>query len=446
MSAHTEHARIDRRGLLISADTRFAALNARAGGAIGAAIAVPQVAMLASLANRLRRPVNRSAIAAEGPQDILIEVEATPDDGGVALALSGWIERPAQNAGGHDNSTATRTAWHWQTDAVLRVTHVDAGRDAIGLDPEAAAGLPFTRLFALDEDIDGNLPMLTALVQAAGFTGQPATVRHSGQHVRLSATATRTDDGRLLGYSGLAEPVEVPAADTDGDAATTPGAFAAKLDRALRGPLVRIAAHADTISSRADGPIRRDYAAYAQDIGSAARHLMALVDDLVDLEAIERTDFATLAEPIDLADIARRAAGLLAVRADDGEVRIDRPDADERIPAIGEFRRVLQILVNLIGNAVRYTPPGGSVWIRTEVADGVASVTIADQGKGIAAEDQARIFERFERVDPGEPGGSGLGLYIARRLARAMGGEISVDSAPGQGARFTLTLPAGRDA
>ena len=66
---------------------------------------------------------------------------------------------------------------------------------------------------------------------------------------------------------------------------------------------------------------------------------------------------------------------------------------------------------------------------------------VADQGKGIAQEDQARIFEKFERVDPREPGGSGLGLYIARRLARAMGGDITVDSAPGQGARFVFTLP-----
>jgi signal transduction histidine kinase len=70
---------------------------------------------------------------------------------------------------------------------------------------------------------------------------------------------------------------------------------------------------------------------------------------------------------------------------------------------------------------------------------------IADQGKGISAEDQARIFDKFERVDPSEAGGTGLGLYIARRLARAMGGDVAVDSAPGQGARFTFTLPLRRE-
>lgn len=103
---------------------------------------------------------------------------------------------------------------------------------------------------------------------------------------------------------------------------------------------------------------------------------------------------------------------------------------------------MLQILVNLIGNAVRYSPPGAMVRVRVESGGDKAIITVADEGKGIAPEDQERIFGKFERVDPGEPGGTGLGLYIARRLARAMAGDITVDSAAGQGARFTLTLPA----
>jgi signal transduction histidine kinase len=98
-------------------------------------------------------------------------------------------------------------------------------------------------------------------------------------------------------------------------------------------------------------------------------------------------------------------------------------------------------MVNLIVNAIRYSPEGGSVWIRAAEEGDRVGIVVADQGKGIAQADQERIFEKFERVDPLEPGGTGLGLYIARRLARAMGGDIAVDSAPGQGARFTFTLP-----
>ena len=110
------------------------------------------------------------------------------------------------------------------------------------------------------------------------------------------------------------------------------------------------------------------------------------------------------------------------------------------MPAVGDFGRVLQILVNLIGNAVRYSPEESAVWVRSEIEGDAAVIIVADQGKGIALDDQQRIFEKFERVDPREPGGSGLGLYISRRLARAMGGDITVDSAAGQGARFILTL------
>jgi signal transduction histidine kinase len=98
--------------------------------------------------------------------------------------------------------------------------------------------------------------------------------------------------------------------------------------------------------------------------------------------------------------------------------------------------------MNLLTNAIRYSPEGGQVWLRLDRDGDLASICIADQGKGIAIEDQERIFEKFERVDASEAGTTGLGLYISRRLARAMGGDIRVDSAPGQGARFTFTLPA----
>ena len=129
------------------------------------------------------------------------------------------------------------------------------------------------------------------------------------------------------------------------------------------------------------------------------------------------------------------------MRAANKQVRIDRPDIDDVLMARGDFNRLLQILVNLLTNAVRYSPVGGMIWLRTEQEGDTAVIVVADQGKGIDEADHARIFDKFERVDPSEPGGSGLGLNISRRLARAMGGDITVDSAPGQGARFVLTLP-----
>jgi signal transduction histidine kinase len=305
-------------------------------------------------------------------------------------------------------------------------------------------GHQLTRLFRLEEGEEGELPLLTALAEQRRFDGQIAELRGGrGGRYRLAGIPLIDGAGRFAGFRGSAAalPAAVPAAPAASVTHPEPGAFGERLDKALRAPLARIIASAETIGAQGEGPIRTDYAGYAGDIATAGRHLLALVDDLVDLQAIERPDFRPAGEQIDLADVARRAAGLLAVRSGERRVRIDAPAAGESLPAAGDFRRALQIVVNLLTNAIRYSPEDGQVWIRTDREGDLAALVIADQGKGISAEDQSRIFEKFERVDPSEAGGTGLGLYIARRLARAMGGDVAVDSAPGQGARFTFTLP-----
>jgi signal transduction histidine kinase len=101
----------------------------------------------------------------------------------------------------------------------------------------------------------------------------------------------------------------------------------------------------------------------------------------------------------------------------------------------------LQILVNLIGNAIRYSPDGSVIKVRVSGDEEFARVSVTDQGDGIAAEDQDRIFKKFERLGRSGDGGSGLGLFISRRLAHAMGGSLTVDSVAGKGATFTLSLP-----
>lgn len=440
------NGRIDITGRLIEAEPRLADLNARAGGAIGAPIAVPQLATIARLAQRLRILVARGVTVADGEDDLDLWVRAEPDDAGsVRVSISGWRARAPwpETAGdaGHGDTrdvdlVRAREGWRFETDAALNLSHV---APRAGAAAQAMVGQPITRLFALGEDGEGAVPLLAALAGQKSVRDQPATLRTDGSAVRL-AVAPRTDAGaRFLGLVGAVAPVETA---TQSAPAKLPDAFGRQLDRALRAPLGRIIAQADSLNAQIEGPLSPAYVDYAADIASAGRHLLGLVDDLVDLQAIERSDFAISPEPIDLADVARRAAGLLQVRASDGGVRIDRPAADETLAASGDFRRVLQILVNLIGNAVRYSPRGAMVWVRCDREGDRALCVVADQGKGIAPEDHARIFEKFARVDPGEAGGSGLGLYIARRLARAMGGDILLESAPGQGARFTLWLPA----
>ena len=451
MSSSTtpEHARVDGDGRLVQASTRLLALNARAGGDVGAELAVPQLATLARLVKTLRIPVARTVFAADGDTDVELWVQAKPDGEGVAIAIADWSPRAARKSWlvdqpERDLAAAPSSDWRWTVDARLMLTEVVFDlADAGAVRAADVLGKPLTRLVRLIEDDEGDMPILTALAEGSVFMRQRAVRRdRPDQEILLSGSPIVGSDGALTGFVGQATALLVSMPDAEAAQPLADGhAFAERLGRALKLPLDRIVARAESIGAQEDGPLRRDYADYAGDIASAARHLLALVDDLADLEAVESADFALTLEPVDFADIARRAAGLLGVRATDKAVRIDRPDPRDVLMVRGDFRRVLQILVNLLANAVRYSPTGSMVWLRTETDGDNVVVVVADQGKGIAPTDHVRIFDKFERVDPSEPGGSGLGLYISRRLARAMGGDITLDSAPGQGARFVLTLP-----
>jgi signal transduction histidine kinase len=450
------HGRLDAELRLVEAEPRLAALQRSAGGEVGGALAVPQIAALARLARRLGITISRPAIAAEGEADLDLWVRAQPIADGVELAVGGWTERaprapaPASEAERQTDFLRAAADWVWETDAGLCFTSLSpAAAAAAGRNASELIGRQLTRLFRLIEQKEGELPILTALAEQRRFDGQLAELREGrGGRYLLAAVPLIDGRGRFAGFRGSATRVEgtplVRAPEplaVEPPTPEAPGAFGRRLDEALRAPLARILADAETIGGRAEGPIRGDYAGYAEDIAAAGRHLLSLVDDLVDLQAVERPDFQPETEEIDLADVARRAAGLLAVRAAEKGVRIDAPTASDTLLATGEFKRALQVVMNLLTNAIRHSPEGGQVWIRTDREGDLGALIVCDQGRGIAAEDHARIFEKFERLDPSDGAGTGLGLYIARRLARAMGGDLAVDSAPGQGARFTFSLP-----
>lgn len=434
------HATLDADGRLLAADPALIALNDQAGGAIGVTLAVPQLAGIVRLAMRLGILVSRAVTVADQDADLELWVRVQPEGDGLRMAVSGWRGlRPQPVTQRPIASVIEEGALSWETDAGLRLTFVaiDPAR-RLGCDALALLGQPLTSLFTLDATESGALPILEAVARRRPFDEQRARLRQGDMRMVLTATVKEDAGGAFAGLAGVARVAEAPAS---APAPVSPD-FTDGLDRALRAPLAKIIAHADTIHAEAEGPMQPDYVGYATDIANAGRHLLGLVDDLVDLQAIERPDFTLETDGIDLADVARRAAGLLSVRAANAGVAIARPLPDLHLPVTGDFRRALQIMVNLIGNALRYSPEGGVVSVTVNRVGDRAEAVVTDQGKGIAAEDQARIFDKFERVDPSEAGGNGLGLYIARRLARAMGGDLSVESAPGRGASFTLSLPA----
>lgn len=446
-------ANVSADGRLLSADAPLLALQEEAGGSLGSLLVVPQLAAIARLTQRLGVPVSRPVAAAAERGDIDMWVRAKPDSAGVSLSIIDWQERPIPVAPvepiDREADIATLAeGWTWQVDTQLRFAMaMDAGGPQGALRPDPPVpGTRFSAYFELRADADGDMAMLRGFAQRRAFRDQNAAlVSDPARLFRLSAVPLFDLAGHLMGYRGTAMPLEraviAPLAQESATLALYPGEFGKRLDRSLRQPLGRIIANADTISAQREGPLRADYAGYAKDIASAGRHLMALVDDLADLQAIDRPDFAVIAEEVDLADLGRRAAGLLTVKALDRRITILPPPEEASLLATGEFRRVLQILVNLIGNAVRYAPEDTQVRIVTEAAPGEARIMVIDQGPGVAVADRERIFDKFERLGRDDAGGSGLGLYISRRLARAMRGDIRIGGAPGEGARFILSLP-----
>jgi len=427
--------RVDSHDRLIDADAELAALQLEAGGSIGGKLLLPQVSAVIRVARELDITVTRRAMAAGADNDVEFWVTATPEADEVALSIDRWSFRPpaaprleAILAGGPE--LRPTAAASWSADERLRLTSLSSDLAALlSLAPGEAIGQPLTKIFRLEEDESGDFPILAAAAAQDDFSGQLARPRNGEEPLlTLSATAINTD-GRFEGYRGL---VSTGGPDGSGKDAQREAVESA-LDDALRSPLDKIIRSAVRISQRSEGPLRGDYAAYATDIAAAARHLMEVMSSM-------GGDAAGAGKLVDLASLTDESAGLLSSAAEQKIVKVELP-SNAPLMAHGDRSAVIQILVNLIGNAVRHSPEGSEVSVTFERSNGFAEVHVRDCGPGIDPADQDRIFERFEKAS-GALGNTGLGLAISRRLARAMGGEILVESRPGEGACFTLRLPA----
>jgi len=208
----------------------------------------------------------------------------------------------------------------------------------------------------------------------------------------------------------------------------------------LRTPLSNIRGYLEAVQ---DGVLEPD----PQVIGSLyeeAMHLNRLVDDLQELSLAEAGKLRIQRQPVALSDVVHRAIEAFWARAQAGEIEL-RIDLPEDLPLVDiDPQRIGQVLRNLLDNALTHTPPGGEIAIAAHADGQWVAVNVQDTGSGIAPEDLPYVFERFYRADKSRSratGGTGLGLSIAKQLIEAHGGRIEVESAVGQGTRFTFTLP-----
>ncbi|MFY7836934.1 MAG: sensor histidine kinase [Novosphingobium sp.] len=443
-------ARTDAADRLVEADEALAGLQARLGGAYPGTIAIP--ALLALV--RKARSTNLSLIAMIAVEDegqpLSFRAHACPTDSGTHIEIAEWRLAAgawAADGNGPDDIALLRqlAEAHIVLDAEQRVISGLIDGPDLHLLAESihqGFGRYWTDLIAV-EGSSHQLPLHWRLLDDASVS-----IEGSARRWKARLLPIRGGGFELLLVAQTVPVQPAPSAPQQAGMAQLDwkGLLGQNLAPALRVPVNRIVANAETIRTRLAGPIAESYVGYAGDIADAGRHLLSLVEDLADLETVEDEHFVPAPDHIDLADCARRAAGILGVRAQERSIALALPPESALAPAVGEFRRVLQILLNLIGNAIRYTPGHTTVRIETGCERGLAWIAVADEGQGIRSDQAARVFEKFERLGRSGDGGSGLGLYISRKLARAMGGELSVETAQGGGARFVLCLPADNTA
>lgn len=183
----------------------------------------------------------------------------------------------------------------------------------------------------------------------------------------------------------------------------------------------------------------------AQRIQQYTARMDRLVGDLLDVVSIEAGGFALSAELHDACELSRETADAFAAIAAINHITIEHAVWREALVARYDRDRILQVLANLVGNAIKFTPKGGNVTLRLEPIAGALRFAVADTGPGVAPENRELIFDRFWQATTKKPAGVGLGLYISKCIVEAHGGRIWVDSRVGEGSTFRFTLPRSED-
>jgi PAS domain S-box-containing protein len=291
---------------------------------------------------------------------------------------------------------------------------------------------------------------VTVLTDGTRMHDQKIACGHNTRWIAWREVAVRSDTGSEVQGVGrdVTDRVEAERAleharDQAEAASRAKSRFLAMVSHEIRTPLNGMLGMADLLLDTQLTPEQRTYAKAARTSGET---LLSLIEEVLDFSKIEAGKLDLEQRPFALAPLVEEAVELLAPRAQAKGIEI-ASFVDERLPAtlVGDAARLRQVLLNLAGNAIKFTEKGGvAVIVEPDEATGEVRFQVRDTGIGLAPQDQARIFRDFEQADSSSTrkfGGTGLGLAISKRIVERMEGHIAVESAPGAGATFTVTLP-----
>ncbi|AYG96344.1 sensor histidine kinase [Brevundimonas naejangsanensis] len=460
----------------------LAALAAAAltGGAAGPLAGFVFAPLAAGLALGGRRRVFISALAATGAAGVGLLSAALigpPPAPGALAALTALITAGATALALAIGARRAGARLEAAEAAVARVEAVLSGQpgltlvlDADGRAPTypalaaygaAPAALPVDLLFQeglLAAVHDPDRPaVLAALARArlgngGGTEGQARFAPRLALDRRILLVARRLEDGarRRLIVQALdvtlqhAREAELDAARAEAEARNVgKSRFLAHMSHELRTPLNAIIGFSDAMRQQMFGPVPPRYADYARSIHEAGGHLLALINDVLDVSRIEADRYELVLESFDAREAVSAALALVRIQADDKGVELAAVLPPEPLIVEADRRALKQITLNLLANAVKFTPAGGTVTVSVQATDGELEVTVADTGVGIAPADLARLGRPYEQAGDADQRaqGTGLGLALVRALAQLHGGTLAIDSTLGVGTAASVRLP-----
>ena len=219
--------------------------------------------------------------------------------------------------------------------------------------------------------------------------------------------------------------------------------FLANMSHELRTPLNAIIGFSEVLLDPAMPVTDEERLQFLTDVLDSGKHLLSLINEILDLAKVEAGKMELQIEPALLQDVIDAVSNTMRPLAVKKSIDL-RAQCDERLAPIAmDGARIKQVLLNLVGNAVKFTPDTGKVWVRANAADDEVQIEVSDTGPGIPPADRERIFLEFQQVgrDAGKPQGTGLGLALAKKFVELHGGRIWVESEAGKGSSFTFTLP-----
>ncbi len=313
-----------------------------------------------------------------------------------------------------------------------------------GLEADAALGRPAAEVLVLHDRQERPVPLPDLpQARASAIESRPyvegGVVRRGGPPLTVGVTATPLYDDE----GGLARVIyNVVDITRFRQAEELKSTFVSVVSHELKTPVALIKGYAETLG-REDAQWDRATLREGLDvIGEEADHLTHLIDSLLEASRIQAGGLRLQPTDVNLPRLAEKVVDAFRTQTDIHSFDLDFPFEFPRV--WGDPERLREVLSNLIGNAVKYSPAGGNIWVGGRVDTSGVTVYVADQGIGIPAEEQGRIFERFHRVETGlqrRTEGAGLGLYLVKAVVEAHGGRIWVESAPDRGSIFIFTLP-----